>query len=223
MPRRPTSRSRCCAGCVGVGVGLLPLGRTAGRRAGPGRDRTRGDCRARSVPSTPPHSAVTGRTAGDRPVGPEGIAVNHKRGRAADGPDRAWRAVAAAGRSAPRGATRRGAAADLVSRDFEPAAHRQLWVGDATYIPTDEGWCYLATVWTRASRRLLGWSITDHLRTRAVPRRPARPPSRPRRKAERRRRDLSQRSRLSIHRGAYRAACRSLGVTQSMGTVGRQL
>ena len=40
-----------------------------------------------------------------------------------------------------------------------------LWVGDATYIPTDEGWLYLATVIDACSRRLLGWSMTDHLRT----------------------------------------------------------
>lgn len=38
-------------------------------------------------------------------------------------------------------------------------------MGDATYIPTDEGWLFLATVIDACSRRLLGWSITDHLRT----------------------------------------------------------
>jgi transposase InsO family protein len=36
---------------------------------------------------------------------------------------------------------------------------------DATYIWTDEGWCYLATVVDACSRRLLGWPVTDHLRT----------------------------------------------------------
>jgi transposase InsO family protein len=34
----------------------------------------------------------------------------------------------------------------------------------STYIWTDQGWCYLATVVDACSRRLLGWSITDHLR-----------------------------------------------------------
>jgi transposase InsO family protein len=56
-------------------------------------------------------------------------------------------------------------ALDLVGRDFERAQLDQLWIGDATYIWTDEGWLYLATVIDACSRRLLGWSITDHLRT----------------------------------------------------------
>ena len=56
-------------------------------------------------------------------------------------------------------------ATDLVERDFERQHTDELWIGDATYIWTDEGWCYLATVIDACSRRLLGWSITDHLRT----------------------------------------------------------
>jgi transposase InsO family protein len=55
--------------------------------------------------------------------------------------------------------------ADLVNRRFEQTVLDTLWVGDATYIPTDEGWLYLATVIDACSRRLLGWSMTDHLRT----------------------------------------------------------
>jgi putative transposase len=56
-------------------------------------------------------------------------------------------------------------AADLVHRDFVRSRADELWIGDATYIWTGEGWCYLATVVDACSRRLLGWSITDHLRT----------------------------------------------------------
>lgn len=56
-------------------------------------------------------------------------------------------------------------AADLVHRDFARSRADELWIGDATYIWTGEGWCYLATVVDACSRRLLGWSITDHLRT----------------------------------------------------------
>ena len=56
-------------------------------------------------------------------------------------------------------------AVDLVGRDFKRAKLDELWIGDATYIWTDEGWLYLATVIDACSRRLLGWSITDHLRT----------------------------------------------------------
>jgi hypothetical protein len=51
-------------------------------------------------------------------------------------------------------------AIDLVERDFERQHIDELWIGDATYIWTDEGWCYLATVIDACSRRLLGWSIT---------------------------------------------------------------
>lgn len=56
-------------------------------------------------------------------------------------------------------------AADLVKRQFNRDELDQLWIGDATYIATDEGWLFLATVIDACSRRLLGWSITDHLRT----------------------------------------------------------
>jgi len=56
-------------------------------------------------------------------------------------------------------------APDLVQRRFEQQGLDALWVGDVTYIPTDEGWLYLATVLDACSRRLLGWSMADHLRT----------------------------------------------------------
>jgi transposase InsO family protein len=39
-----------------------------------------------------------------------------------------------------------------------------VWVADITYIPTDEGWLYLAAVMDLASRRIIGWSTADHLR-----------------------------------------------------------
>jgi transposase InsO family protein len=52
-----------------------------------------------------------------------------------------------------------------VRRDFARPRTDELWVGDATYIWTGEGWFYLAAVVDACSRRLLGWSITDHLRT----------------------------------------------------------
>ncbi|MGH3429105.1 MAG: IS3 family transposase, partial [Mycobacteriales bacterium] len=56
-------------------------------------------------------------------------------------------------------------AVDLVKRCFERDWPDQLWVGDLTYIPTDEGWVYVASVLDACSRRLLGWSIADHMRT----------------------------------------------------------
>jgi transposase InsO family protein len=56
-------------------------------------------------------------------------------------------------------------APNLVGRDFAPAAPDRLWVGDITYVPTDEGWLYVAVLLDAYSRRVVGWSAADHLRT----------------------------------------------------------
>lgn len=66
----------------------------------------------------------------------------------------------------PNAATR----PDLILRDFQPdpAAVDTRWCGDITYIATEEGWLYLATVIDIASRRVVGWSTADHLRTELV-------------------------------------------------------
>ena len=55
-------------------------------------------------------------------------------------------------------------AADLVERDFTADEPDELWVGDITYIPTDEGWLFVASVLDVCSRMVVGWSIADHLR-----------------------------------------------------------
>jgi len=60
------------------------------------------------------------------------------------------------------------AASDLVGRDFNPPAPNITWAGDITYIPTAEGWLYLSTVLDLYSRRVIGWGLTDHLRTELV-------------------------------------------------------
>lgn len=59
---------------------------------------------------------------------------------------------------------------DLIGRDFSCAATElnTRWCGDITYIPTWEGWLYLATVIDLASRRIVGWATADHLRTDLV-------------------------------------------------------
>ncbi|MGF1426124.1 IS3 family transposase [Kitasatospora sp. LaBMicrA B282] len=59
---------------------------------------------------------------------------------------------------------------DLVLRNFQPdpTALDTRWCGDITYIPTDDGWLYLATVIDIASRRVIGWATADHLRTELV-------------------------------------------------------
>jgi putative transposase len=96
-----------------------------------------------------------------------------------------------------------------------------LWIGDASYIPTDEGWLYLATVIDACSRRLMGWSMTGHLRTElcldaltdAVGTRGGKA-------------NIASVVFHSDHgcqqytADAYWSACSDLGVTQSMGTVG---
>jgi putative transposase len=67
-----------------------------------------------------------------------------------------------------RGAT---PAPDRVERAFAPeqiGAPDKVWVADITYVPTDEGWLYLATVLDAFSRRCIGWSMADHLRTELV-------------------------------------------------------
>ena len=53
---------------------------------------------------------------------------------------------------------------DLVRRAFRPADLDHLWVSDITYVRTDEGWLYLATILDAGSRRVVGWSLADHLR-----------------------------------------------------------
>lgn len=50
-------------------------------------------------------------------------------------------------------------AANLLDRDFSTTAPNQKWVGDITYIWTDEGWLYLATIIDLYSRAVIGWSI----------------------------------------------------------------
>jgi putative transposase len=54
-------------------------------------------------------------------------------------------------------------APNLVARQFSVATPDQLWVGDITYIPTWEGWLYLAVLVDACSRRVVGWAMTEHL------------------------------------------------------------
>lgn len=59
-------------------------------------------------------------------------------------------------------------AENLLDRQFEPAAANQVWVADITYIPTWEGWLYLAAVEDLYSRQIVGWSMSEHLSSRLV-------------------------------------------------------
>jgi len=59
-------------------------------------------------------------------------------------------------------------AENLLDRQFDPASPNESWVADITYIPTREGWLYLAAVEDLYSRRVVGWSMADHLESRLV-------------------------------------------------------
>lgn len=56
-------------------------------------------------------------------------------------------------------------APNLLQRDFSASAPNQVWVGDITYIPTVEGWLYLAVLVDLFSRRVVGWGMSDQIDT----------------------------------------------------------
>lgn len=64
----------------------------------------------------------------------------------------------------PTAAPRATAAPNLLQRQFSAAAANQVWVGDITYLPTGEGWLYLASLVDVHSRRVVGFALADHLR-----------------------------------------------------------
>jgi putative transposase len=118
-------------------------------------------------------------------------------------------------------AGKRPAAPDRVRRQFSAVAPNLLWCGDLTEVETDEGKLYLATVLDLFSRRMLGYAMSEHhdaalavaaLRMAAVSR-------------------GGNVDGVIFHsdRGseytaeAFEAACRRLGVLQSMGRVGSAL
>ncbi len=59
-------------------------------------------------------------------------------------------------------------APNLLDREFSAAAPNRVWMGDMTYIPTAEGWCYLAVLIDAFSRRVVGWAL-DTQPTAALP------------------------------------------------------
>lgn len=110
-------------------------------------------------------------------------------------------------------------AGDLVERDFTASEPDELWVGDITYIPTGEGWLFVASVLDVYSRLVVGWSIADHLRTELCTDALASAAA------------CRGRARFcgtvfhSDHGCQYtsdefRVFCRRMGIVQSMGTVG---
>ena len=99
----------------------------------------------------------------NRELRKSGIVVSEKRvlkvmrklGLAAKGASRKWRRQRAFDPGDPR--------LNLVDRAFTVAARNVLWVGDITYVPTGEGWLYLATVIDAWSRKVVGWSMSHRI------------------------------------------------------------
>ena len=71
----------------------------------------------------------------------------------------------------PRTTQRRAGAIpapNLLNRDFDAQRPNQKWVTDITYIDTAEGWLYLAPVLDLYGRRIVGWSMADHMESSLV-------------------------------------------------------
>jgi putative transposase len=59
-------------------------------------------------------------------------------------------------------------APDLLCRDFVAGRPNRVWLADITYIPTREGFLYLAFILDTHSRKVVGWSMAPHMRTELV-------------------------------------------------------
>ena len=96
---------------------------------------------------------------------------------------------------------------NLLDRNFTVATPNQVWVGDITYIPTDEGWLFLAVVLDLFSRRIVGWSLREQITSETRHRCPADglvpTPS----ETARSRTDVSQRPRQPVCQPGVRQGC----------------
>lgn len=59
-------------------------------------------------------------------------------------------------------------AENKLNRNFRVAVPNRVWVTDITYLWTEEGWLYLAAVVDLFSRRVVGWSMADHMRSELI-------------------------------------------------------
>jgi putative transposase len=108
-------------------------------------------------------------------------------------------------------------APDLVQRCFTADRPNALWLADVTYVPTDEGWLYLAVVLDVFSRYVVGWAMEAYLGSRLV--------LAALEMAYAQRSPEGQLIHHSDHGGEYTAIafserCRQLGIDLSMGSVG---
>jgi putative transposase len=59
-------------------------------------------------------------------------------------------------------------ASNVLNREFTVKTANEVWVADITYLWTQEGWLYLAAVLDVYSRRIVGWSMADHMKEQLV-------------------------------------------------------
>src|SRR5918911_425212 len=59
-------------------------------------------------------------------------------------------------------------AENLLDRNFAAEKPDQVWLADITYIPTGEGWLYLAVVLDLFTRKVVGWAMRDHMRPNSL-------------------------------------------------------
>lgn len=57
---------------------------------------------------------------------------------------------------------------NVLNRQFDVTLPDRKWAADITYVPTGEGWLYLAAVIDLCSRKIVGWSMAEHMRTELV-------------------------------------------------------
>ena len=165
---REKARLHLAALCRVLGVSPSGFRAWARRPARPGRPPTP-RCWPRILPSMPRRAAPTARRGSTRRCAP-GPPGGPQAGRAADAP-----ALPRGRPPAPRPAPVRTAPGpggddrpDLVRRDFSAASPDRLWVADITDLPTGQGPLHLAAILDAFSRRVVGWSMADHLRTELV-------------------------------------------------------
>lgn len=71
-------------------------------------------------------------------------------------------------RTTTKAKSSRPAAENILDRVFTADGPNQKWVTDITYVPTREGWLYLATVMDLYSRKIVGWALNERLQTPLV-------------------------------------------------------
>lgn len=111
----------------------------------------------------------------------------------------------------------RPCAPDLVKRAFVASSPDELWVADITYVPTGQGFLFLAVVLDACSRRVVGWSMATHVRAELV--------LGALEMALRHRRPAAGVIHHSDHGSQYTSRvfqdrCRTAGIRSSMGSIG---